>query len=130
MGGGVLVRGEGALVADEEASLLGLAEDDAREVDSGVLAADDGLARRADDGVADAAVGCEDGELGEDILVELRQELEADIAGDAGVYLALGRVLNLEVVLRGGVSTRIFSGSGCTLKELDLSSTLVSVTTR
>lgn len=70
------------------------------EIDSGVVASDDSLAICADDGVGDLAGFCLDGELGEDVFVELREELEPDIATDAWGDLALGLVLYFEIVLQ------------------------------
>lgn len=122
--------GQGAFVPDEQPHLFGLSEDDPCEVDCGVLTPDYGLTGSADDGIADAACFCLDRELGSDVLVELRQEFEPNIAGDPRCDLPLGHVLDLEVVLHGWVNTRIFSGRGRTLKELNALETLVRVMTR
>ena len=100
----LLLRGEGAFITEGELDLFALAEDDVSEVNPGQVAGEDGLAKCTDDGEGDPPSLGQDGELGEDILVELREEFEADVGADAGGYFALGVMLYLEVVLsEGGV---------------------------
>ena len=125
----LLMGGKGAFVAEGELDLFALTEDDVSEVDPGQVACENGFAKGADDGEGDPPSLGQDGELGEDVLVELREKFEADVGADARGYFALGVVLHLKVVLSEGGGTLILGGRGSTLKELKALDTFVIVMT-
>lgn len=95
---GLHLGAKGALVEDPQLGRAHLALDDLAEVDEGLGAPDDGLLGGAEDGEVDLPRLGQDGELRADILVQLRQELELDVAGDARRDAALGDERHLEVV--------------------------------